>query len=161
MASQLLEITRKVEFDAGHRIPNHQSKCRHVHGHRYVLECTVTGPIVDTSGHSSEGMIVDFGALKAMMLEHIADRWDHAMLVWEDDIDLLTALAMLSSQSRPHRTIGLPCIPTVENLAALAYTTLYDPLMEHGLTLTRVRLYETPNCWADYNLVSQTPPITG
>ena len=33
-------ITRKLEFDAGHRVMNHESKCATCHGHRYVLEVT-------------------------------------------------------------------------------------------------------------------------
>ncbi|HCX34237.1 MAG TPA: 6-carboxytetrahydropterin synthase QueD, partial [Rhodocyclaceae bacterium] len=29
-----MRITRRLEFDAGHRIPDHLSRCRHLHGHR-------------------------------------------------------------------------------------------------------------------------------
>ena len=39
----MLTITRKLEFDAGHRIPDHKSQCRNLHGHRYTLEITLTG----------------------------------------------------------------------------------------------------------------------
>ncbi|MED5305895.1 MAG: 6-carboxytetrahydropterin synthase, partial [Candidatus Thermoplasmatota archaeon] len=28
-------IRRWVETDTGHRVPNHKSKCRNMHGHRY------------------------------------------------------------------------------------------------------------------------------
>jgi 6-pyruvoyltetrahydropterin/6-carboxytetrahydropterin synthase len=104
----------------------------------------VTGPIVDTSGHSSEGMVVDFSVLKSLMVTEIADKWDHAMLVWKND-PLIRTLTAFSAG-----IVELSCIPTAENLAALTYTTLVDPLGRRGLTLTRVRLYETPNCWADY-----------
>lgn len=142
----LVEITRKVEFDAGHRIPNHSSKCRNIHGHRYVLECTVTGAIVDTPGDSSEGMVVDFSALKQTMMELIGEPWDHAMLVWVGDEALRNALALMHMG---HKTVLLPCIPTVENLASIAAAKLTRALEEVGLKLTRLRLYETPNCWAD------------
>lgn len=141
----VVEITRKVEFDAGHRIPNHESKCRNVHGHRYVLECTVTGPLNDTPGHSSQSMVIDFGALKRIMLETVGEPWDHAMLVWQEDLHLRKALMHLEH----HKTVLLPCIPTVEELAAHAFALLTRPLLENGLTLTLLRLYETPNCWAD------------
>ena len=40
-APPTMRITRRLEFDAGHRIPNHQSQCRHLHGHRYALEVTL------------------------------------------------------------------------------------------------------------------------
>ena len=35
-----MRITRRLEFDAGHRIPDHASQCRHLHGHRYAIEVT-------------------------------------------------------------------------------------------------------------------------
>jgi 6-pyruvoyltetrahydropterin/6-carboxytetrahydropterin synthase len=38
-----MRITRRLEFDAGHRIPDHASQCRHLHGHRYALEITLSG----------------------------------------------------------------------------------------------------------------------
>jgi len=41
---------------------------------------------------------------------------------------------------------------TAENLAALAFATLDAVYLDHygnQLRLERVRLYETPNCWAD------------
>src|SRR5260363_127088 len=37
----MLTITRQLAFDAGHRIPDHQSRCRNLHGHRYVLDITL------------------------------------------------------------------------------------------------------------------------
>lgn len=143
----MLEITRKVEFDAGHRIPDHKSKCRNAHGHRYVLEATVTGQVLENAG-SDTGMIVDFGDLKTIMVAAVAEPWDHAFLCYEDDTDMRTALAHLGPS---HKTVFLPFIPTVENLTQHAAT-----LIEHALDaarasvrLSRVRLYETPNCWAD------------
>ena len=145
MPTAPLTITRKLEFDAGHRIPNHESKCRNVHGHRYVLECTVAGPLVSTPGSSSQGMVVDFGALKEIMNDNIVKDWDHAMLVWEGDHELRAALAVLHA----HKTVVLPCIPTVEGLAEYAFNILELPLIQRRLKLTHLRLYETPNCWAD------------
>jgi hypothetical protein len=41
-----MRITRRLEFDAGHRIPDHASQCRHLHGHRYALEITLSGDII-------------------------------------------------------------------------------------------------------------------
>ena len=49
-----------MEFDSGHRIPNHKSTCRNLHGHRYAIEVTVTGDIVDQEEVSDFGMVMDF-----------------------------------------------------------------------------------------------------
>ena len=51
-----VSVTRKLEFDAGHRIPDHRSQCRNLHGHRYVLEVTLAGDIVNSPGASDNGM---------------------------------------------------------------------------------------------------------
>ena len=51
--------TRKLEFDAAHRVMEHESKCRHLHGHRYVAEVTVA-----TSELDGLGRVLDFGLLK-------------------------------------------------------------------------------------------------
>ena len=47
-------ITRRLEFDSGHRIPDHQSQCRHLHGHRYAIEITLLGDIIRQTGVASE-----------------------------------------------------------------------------------------------------------
>ena len=42
-----MEITTRMEFDAGHRIPGHKSTCKNLHGHRYALEVTIKGEIIE------------------------------------------------------------------------------------------------------------------
>ena len=37
--------TRRIEFDAAHRVMEHESKCRHLHGHRYAIEATFAQPV--------------------------------------------------------------------------------------------------------------------
>ena len=143
-----MQITRRLEFDAGHRIPDHKSQCRHLHGHRYALEITLSGNVIDHAGHSSNGMLMDFSDIKALAKKHLVDLWDHAFLVYEGDQLVANFLKTIPS----HKTVLLPCIPTAENLAQTAFTIL-DPIFlsrfGNDLQLERVRLYETPNCWAD------------
>lgn len=143
-----MRITRRLEFDAGHRIPNHDSQCRHLHGHRYAIEITLSGPVVATPGATDQGMVMDFSAVKAIVQTHIVDRWDHAFLAWRQDLPVVDFLSGLPA----HKTVLFDAPPTAEHLARTAFDLL-DPLY-HGrygndLTLERVRLYETPNCWAD------------
>ncbi len=144
-----VEVTRRLEFDAGHRIPDHKSKCRNAHGHRYVLEVTAHGPIINSPGSSDNGMIVDFGDLKDVMAEVIVDPWDHSFLVSQDDLMMIGALAVLG---KDHRTVMLPFVPTVENLAHYAFAQLSAALKKVDLTLTRVVLFETPNCHAEVKI---------
>ena len=141
-------ITRRLEFDAGHRIPDHKSQCRHLHGHRYAIEITLSGDIIDKAGDAANGMVMDFSQVKGLAMQHLVDEWDHAFLVFEGDrvvADFLDALP-------GHKTVVLDRVPTAENLARLAFDRLdgvYRDTYGNHLRLERIRLYETPNYWAD------------
>ncbi|MDA8092454.1 MAG: 6-carboxytetrahydropterin synthase QueD [Betaproteobacteria bacterium] len=141
-------ITRRLEFDAGHRIPHHRSQCRHLHGHRYALEVTLSGDIIQTAGLSCEGMVMDFSDVRNLARQHLVAAWDHAFLAYAGDRVVVDFLASLPE----HKTVVLPFIPTAENLAAEAFRILdgaYQDSYGTHLVLEQVRLYETPNNWAD------------
>ncbi len=141
-------ITRRLEFDAGHRIPNHTSQCQHLHGHRYALEITLSGKIIDSEGTAEQGMVMDFSEVKAIANTVLVEQWDHAFLVYSGDRIVVEFLATLPG----HKTVVLPVVPTAENLAAEAFRILdaaYVDTYGNQLRLQRVRLYETPNNWAD------------
>ena len=143
-----MRSTRWLEFDAGHRIPNHASRCRHLHGHRYALEVTLSGRPIETEGASQQGMVMDFSEVKRIAQRLVADPWDHAFLACRADTQLLELLAAIPG----HRTVVFDAPPTAEHLAAAAFRILdgaYRDEYGNGLRLERVRLYETPNCWAD------------
>jgi 6-pyruvoyltetrahydropterin/6-carboxytetrahydropterin synthase len=143
-----MQITRRLEFDAGHRIPDHRSQCRHLHGHRYAIEITLTGTVLDAAGNPENGMVMDFSRVKQLAKQHIVDVWDHAFLAYRGDTAVVNLLAALPD----HNTVLLDAVPTAENLARIAFAIL-DPVYraDYGnqLRLERVRIYETPNCWAD------------
>ncbi|MBS1229380.1 MAG: queuosine biosynthesis protein QueD [Proteobacteria bacterium] len=141
-------VTRRLEFDAGHRIPDHQSQCRHLHGHRYALEVTLEGNVIEQAGDPANGMVMDFSEIKALAEQHLIELWDHSFLVYAGDTAIVDFLNTLPG----HKTVVLDCIPTAENLAAKAFSMLdavYRDTYGNHLRLQRVRLYETPNCWVD------------
>ncbi|HZW24072.1 MAG TPA: 6-carboxytetrahydropterin synthase QueD [Gallionella sp.] len=141
-------ITRRLEFDAGHRIPNHNSQCKHLHGHRYAIEITLSGDIITTEGQSEQGMVMDFSDVKRIAKEKVVDEWDHAFLVYRGDRAVCDFLASMPG----HKTVVLDLVPTAEHLAQAAFdilNTAYRDMYGNNLRLERVRLYETPNNWAD------------
>lgn len=147
-----MQITRRLEFDAGHRIPNHNSQCRHLHGHRYALEITLSGDIIAIEGLSEEGMVMDFSEVKRIAKEVVVDVWDHAFLVYRGDTRVLDFLATMPD----HKTVVLDVPPTAECLAKLAFGLLdsaYRDTYGNHLRLERVRIYETPNNWADHQRI--------
>lgn len=143
-----MEITTRMEFDSGHRIPNHKSTCRNLHGHRYAIEVTVTGDIVDQEEVSDFGMVMDFKDAKKLIKSLIVDPWDHAFIVYEKDKEVIDFLATIND----HKTVIFPRVPTAENMAIVAMDILSKEFLKEfdGLLIpSKVRLFETPNNWAD------------
>jgi 6-pyruvoyltetrahydropterin/6-carboxytetrahydropterin synthase len=143
-----MQITTRLEFDAGHRIPNHKSQCKNLHGHRYAIEITLSGDIITQENTSENGMVMDFSDVKAIAKSAIVDVWDHAFLVYQQDKEILNFLNSLPN----HKTVIFPTVPTAENMAAEAFKILktkYQDTYGNHLKLEKVRLYETPNNWAD------------
>ena len=143
-------IRRWIETDTGHRVPNHSSKCKHLHGHRYRWEAELEGDVVSVAGVSEEGMLIDFSEISAILTTYIHDIVDHAFLVYENDTDCMDALRIMGGG---HRTVPLPFIPTAENLAKWAYDQVSPHLKTsygNRLKLTAMHVRETPKSWASW-----------
>lgn len=137
-------VSKEVEFDAGHRVPNHESKCRHPHGHRYRVRVTCDGEVNADPLSPEYGMVIDFGVLKQLLTANVHDLWDHAMIVHTHDHELLTALA-----GHDWRVVEVPCVPTAENIARMVHDLISGHLPT-GLTITTVEVWETPTSLAVY-----------
>lgn len=134
----MITITRRLEIDAGHRLRDHEGKCRNVHGHRYRFDVTVLAPKLDALGR-----VIDFSVIKAKLGGWLDAHWDHACIV-EDGDPLLDWLR--GNDARYYVTL-VP--PTAENLAAIVLAVARGLLRPHDIEVVRVRCYETPNCWSD------------
>ncbi len=131
-------ITRRFEWDMGHRVTNHRSKCRNFHGHRYVALFTLTGAVNHAPGDSDEGMVMDFADVKTKLADLI-EELDHGFMIWDGD-PWASTIVLTGT-----KVITVPFIPTAEHIAAY--------LLQRGQALvgdvvTAVTIYETPNCTA-------------
>ena len=92
--------------------------------------------------------MMDFGLIKSIMQEIIIEPWDHSFFVAKSDQIMIDFLNTILG----HKTSILDAIPTAENLAKIAFNLL-APHLEKAysgrIRLKQLRLYETPNCWAD------------
>ena len=149
-------VSKEIEFDAGHRVPNHASKCRNPHGHRYRLRVSITGDLVDTPGSSSEGMLADFGDLKTIMTSHVHDVLDHGFIVYEKDSTMVEMFGIIRRKDRTEmndnnfKVITVPFIPTAENLARWCCDQLQARVAIMGFKLSLIELWETPTSLATY-----------
>ena len=162
--AEVFTITRRIEIDAAHRVPDHKSKCFAIHGHRYVIEAMAQGDLF----HSGEqrGMVMDFGFLKEIMVQVIHDPCDHGLMLWERDtavLDVLDPPPRMEPLYEWLKLRTLPDVPTAENLARHWFNGLESALVvwlyRRGLLevagrsvlLKQVKVHETPNCVAVYS----------
>lgn len=140
--------TRRLEFDAAHRVLGHGGKCKYLHGHRYVVEVTVQSEELN-----SLGMVVDFSCIKEKVGKWIDEELDHNVLLHKDD-PLLLGYFYTDDETTPtgidREPFVMRCNPTAENIAQMIYDKAYELLESYRARVIRVRVFETPNCWADY-----------
>lgn len=137
----MIFLTRRATFSASHYYWNEAwpaeknqqvfGSCanRNGHGHNYTLEVTVAGlpdPVT--------GFVVDLKWLKDLIERVVLAAWDHRHLNLEV----------------PEFAAGQR-IPTTENIAIAAWNRLEEAVnAAGGAKLSRIRVYETPEIFAEY-----------
>ncbi|MEC7731144.1 MAG: 6-carboxytetrahydropterin synthase [Candidatus Neomarinimicrobiota bacterium] len=127
-------ITKKYHFCASHKYGNaHWSEEKNLevfgkdynnHGHNYVLEVSVTGPIDQGSG-----WLVDLKKLGEIVKKYVVNVLDHSQI--EEDIEWFKDKQ-----------------PSSENILVWAWDEI-APRLERG-TLHKLRLVETHSIYTDY-----------
>ena len=130
----MVYATRRFTFSAAHRYWRDEWTAEEnrrafgqltvVHGHNYILEVTVRGPVDERTG-----MVMDLGELKRVVGEAVISRFDHADLNRD---------AVFASGS----------IPTTENLVRAMWDLLAPKLGTERLY--RLRLWEDPTLYVEY-----------
>lgn len=168
-------VSRRIEIDAGHRLSTHGSKCRNLHGHRYVIEAEATADALRENGEQS-GMALDFAFLKTEMRVLIDDPCDHGLILWAGDTDAVSMLApagrdpisWVAETAARVETEGFVSTtdtrlgwklylvdgqPTAETLARHWFERLAPRVIEKSDGLARLSaltVWETPNCRATW-----------
>lgn len=136
-----LTCTRKIEFDAAHRVMEHESKCRLLHGHRYVVEATFTADKLDDLGR-----VIDFGVIKEVLGGWVDEHWDHNAVLHQNDKELGEKISSITGQGIYY----IPCNPTAENMAEYLLNHVCKKLFaDMPIECIKIKLWETPNCFAE------------
>lgn len=115
----------KAHYDSAHFLRNYHGKCENLHGHHYVVEAALSYDDVGPGG-----MAFDFTEAK-VHLRAIANELDHKNI---NDVPPFTELE-----------------PSAENQARWIFEELRKRLGSEGEHLAYVRVWETPNQWAQYS----------
>jgi 6-pyruvoyltetrahydropterin/6-carboxytetrahydropterin synthase len=138
----MVYLTRRYRFSAAHRLHNEAlsveenarlyGKCNnpHGHGHNYVLDVTVAGPI-----DAATGMVYDLARLDRAVQAEVLERFDETNL----NLDVENFRAR---------------VPTTENICVEIFKLLRPHVDEGkgraGARLSRVRLEETNSNFIEY-----------
>ena len=127
-------VTRRFTFAAAHRYARPEwsdaenrerfGPLATIHGHTYILEVTLRGPV-----DARTGMVVDLDEVKRVVGETVLARFDHAFI--NDD---------------PAFPPGV--LPTTENLVLVVWDLLAAKLGADRLE--SLRLWEDPTLYVDY-----------
>lgn len=149
-------ITRKLEWDSGHRVLGHEGHCKHLHGHHYSAKVTVVADKLD-----SLGRVIDFGVVKNILKNWLDTNWDHNILlnsddplyhIWLEEGEKYSARLVedIFAGKKPYG-MGMAINPTAEMIAHTLYNVATELLTPYDIRIVKVRIYETTNCYADYS----------
>ena len=140
MDHPILTITHRIEFSAAHRMDNPSlspernleifGPCNRIHGHNYVVEASLTGPV-----NPETGMVANLVDLMGIMQEEIFEQLDHQFL---NEVSWLGKIVV-----------------SAETLAVAIWERLAARENELGAPLTLVRVFETEANSAEYRGPSQ------
>ena len=132
-SSATVLVSRRESFNAAHQLcdpglSNAENerifgKCANLHGHNYVLEVVVAGPVDQATGY-----VLDLKHLSEVISSRVIQDVDHR--------NLNTDVPWLEGR-----------IPTAENLAIAFWERIRSELPEGALR--SVRLWETDKNWAE------------
>lgn len=151
-------ICRAFTVESGHQLSKHAEGCRYPHGHTRRIEVVISSVELD-----SNEMVVDFKALKLALKPHL-EVFDHSLAINSAD-----PMAPTLIKAYPEGVVVFEDQdPTTEILARDIFETLLEifkkgwtgksdtgvtyQIPARKLTLERVRVWETPNSWAEYGL---------
>ncbi len=139
METDLIQITREVEFAAAHRLYREDltqeenlevfGKCAnpHGHGHNYVLHVTLEGSI-----DPKTGMVLHFSRLNRILYELVTEPLDHRHLNF--DVAFMKGI-----------------LPTSENLVVELWKRLAPVLTRENFHLAKLKLHSSPRNGVEYS----------
>lgn len=137
----MINCTRRIEFDAGHRVIDHDSKCKFLHGHRYILEVTANSEELNELG-----MVVDFSVIKEKMQTWVNKNLDHTIILSIKDKALGEQIESYTKQ----KVYYINSNPTAENIALHIKRDIIPKLFyDVSFVISKIKLFETPNCFVE------------
>ena len=127
-------IYKEVQIDASHRLLHYKGKCANLHGHRWKVEVWISG-----EPDATTGILVDYNVIKQTV-----GKYDHQIILNQND-------PMVPCIEKFQHVLTTPGDPTSELLAGMIRDDLTGYCCAQGIhaRVTRIRVWESPNCFAE------------
>lgn len=141
-----IRLTKEFSFESAHALEGYDGKCRHIHGHSYRLYVTIIGEPIADPANPKYGMVMDFGALKALVGEEVVDRMDHAFVMRRTES--ADEVSRVLSEGFGN-VVLVDYQPTCENMLA-DFAARISRRLPEGVALHSLKMYETATSFAEW-----------
>jgi 6-pyruvoyltetrahydropterin/6-carboxytetrahydropterin synthase len=148
--NELVVIEKYHDISAGHRVVGHENKCRGLHGHNYRITFTLKAK---DDQLDNLGRVIDFGVISNRLCQWLEDKWDHRLLLWQEDpvVRVLrdynfagnTPLDSDEIRQAFRSLLVVPFNPTAENMALYLRNVVGGNLVDTNAVLIQVKVEET------------------
>ena len=139
-----IRLTKEFKFEMAHALLGYEGPCKNIHGHSYYLYVTVVGEILHDDASPINGMVVDFGELKKIVVEEIVDKVDHSLALYDK-----TPQNIIDPLKTTYNLYLTPYQPTCENLINDFALRIQKKLPAH-ISLYSLKLCETVTSYAEW-----------
>lgn len=144
-------ICKSIELESGHLLSKHPGNCKFPHGHTRSVEMVFRADTLDAND-----MVLDFKAVKQMVGDFLK-QFDHSLCVNTEDPHYAAFVDAYGERIIPFDRED----PTSEVMARTIFNYAREALekakkdfreypVRDGVTLERVRVWETSSSWAEY-----------
>lgn len=139
----IFKVTKRLrDANIAHRLLNYNGPCENIHGHTYHFEIDIS-----SNKLNELGMVVDFNKIKTICDNWIQSNWDHSILIYDKDVELIDLIRKLSFGNRYFIT---EFNTTAENMAKFLFEIFRNELEKEQVKVLEVRVWETETSIATY-----------
>ncbi len=146
-----ISITKEFSWDMAHMLSDHRGLCKNLHGHTYRLQVKISrknNGVIENTLHS-DGMVIDFSDLKAIVQRKIIEPLDHAFMFWCNSNDSVERQIADLLKDSGKKVAEVNYRPTAEEMAASFFDDLTQELIGSDIVVESIRVWETTTSFAE------------
>ena len=135
-----MKIAKEFRWEMGHRLPEHFSQCKNIHGHSYKMLVEFDGEL------NKDEMIIDYYDVEKI-INPIVEKLDHSFMVNNNDKVVLEFLEKMNSKK-----VVVDFQSTAENICLYLLNKIEKASLPENVNEIKVRVYETSQDYAEESL---------